>query len=101
MDYFEGYLESLVLDGNYSKNTIEAYSGDVHRFSDFLQRRFPKEQAPEFVTPNMILEFLNAESQGGYSVTTLQRRKMALAHFAQYLSSVQVFAADGGFVDWR
>ncbi|MEJ2488059.1 MAG: tyrosine-type recombinase/integrase [Anaerolineales bacterium] len=94
MDQLDTFLHALKVEGNLSSNTIEAYAGDLRRFLGFLNSSTSDDHHEAKVTPVVIMDFLEAENDSGFSPSTLQRRKMVLSQFAQYLVSIGEFDAD-------
>ena len=92
MDQLDTFLDTLKLGNSHSANTIEAYAGDLRRFQDFLKSNFPDHLANGGYTSGMMMDFLEAENRAGFSASTLQRRKMVLVQFAQYLISAGRFS---------
>jgi integrase/recombinase XerD len=103
MDYLDHFLDVLKLENKHSASTLQAYAADLRRFRGFLE---VSERAKESVTDifsSDFTAFLESENQSGFSSNTLQRRKMVLAQFAQYLVTTGVFTADQieDLITWR
>jgi len=86
MDYYNTYIKSLETTGDYSKNTVQAYSSDLKRFLQFLEDRLGRKPAIGEINSKVITEFLEGEKELGFSASTLHRRKVVLGQFAQHLS---------------
>ena len=91
MDQLDTFLDALKIEGNLSSNTIEAYAGDLRRFNGYLNSHRSTRQTAVHVTPEVMTRFLDAEDDSGFSPSTLQRRKMVLSQYAQYLVTIGVF----------
>ena len=103
MDRIKTYLDTLRIDQDHSENTIQAYIGDLQRFRAYLETKYRAVLSSERFVPKHFTEFLESENSSGFSANTLQRRKMVLAQFAQYLNSIGEFTADQAdeILNWR
>ena len=94
MEQLDTFLGTLKHKGNLSANTIDAYAGDLRRFHGYLSSLSSNFSHAGIVTATMIMDFLESEFVSGFSPSTLQRRKMVLAQFAQYLVSIGELKSD-------
>ena len=94
MDYIATYLMSLKLTGEYSKNTVQAYSSDLKRFLQFLEERTGGKPLIDDFSSVAIKEFLETENEAGFSASTLHRRKVVLSQFSQYLTKTFAFSRE-------
>ena len=103
MDRIRNYLDILRVDRTHSENTIQAYIGDLQRFRDYLETKYRSALSGSGMTPRHFTEFLESENLSGFSANTLQRRKMVLAQFAQYLNSIGEFTSSQAeeILNWR
>jgi integrase/recombinase XerD len=103
MDRIRNYLDILRVDQTHSENTIQAYIGDLQRFRDYLETKYRSVLSGGGMAPWHFTEFLESENLSGFSANTLQRRKMVLAQFAQYLNSIGEFTSSQAeeILNWR
>jgi integrase/recombinase XerD len=66
----------------------------LKRFRAYLETKYRSVLSGEGIVPRHFTEFLESENLSGFSANTLQRRKMVLAQFAQYLTSIGEFTSD-------
>jgi integrase/recombinase XerD len=76
----DAFLDALWMERGLSRNTLQAYRGDLHRYAGWLSRRQRKLAAAE---PADILAYLGAGSTP--SVRTVARRLSTLRRLYQYL----------------
>lgn len=86
MEYFKTYIKNLEITGEYSENTIHAYSSDLKRFFLYLQNHIQREPLLSDLNSGAIKEFLEEENKLGFSPSTLHRRKISLSQFLTHLS---------------
>lgn len=103
MDRIKTYLDVLRINQDHSENTIQAYIGDLLRFHKYLETRYRSVLSGGGILPRHFTEFLDSENSSGFSANTLQRRKMVLAQFAQYLNSIGEFTSSQAeeILNWR
>jgi integrase/recombinase XerD len=103
MDRITRFLDTLKFDKSHSENTIQAYIGDLKRFRAYLEEKYRSALSLGEMAPWHFTEFLESEKLFGFSVNTLQRRKMVLAQFANYLTSIGDFTTDQAeeILNWR
>jgi len=103
MDRIKIYLDILRINQDHSENTIQAYIGDLQRFHRYLETKYRAVLFDERIAPRHFTEFLEFEDSSGFSASTLQRRKMVLAQFAQYLNSIGEFTSSQAeeILNWR
>lgn len=85
MEFVEEFIASLEHTGDYSSNTLQAYSSDLRRFFIFLEKVLGATPSVADVSADQMKAFLNAETMNGFSASTLHRRKISLTQFAQHL----------------
>ena len=88
------FLETLKMEKNHSANTIDAYAGDLRRFHNFLESNQSHTPANGQISPGSMMDFLEAENRSGFSASTLQRRKMVVVQFAQFLVNIGIFSRE-------
>ncbi|MCB2180180.1 tyrosine-type recombinase/integrase [bacterium] len=86
------FIAALEQTGDYSSNTIQAYSSDLKRFFAYLENDLGRLPVMADITAEQMRAFLNAENRHGFSASTLHRRKISLTQFAQYLHSRREFS---------
>ena len=103
MDYYQTYIKSLETNGDYSKNTVQAYSSDLKRFLQFLEIRVGRKPSIGDIQSKLITEFLESERDSGYSASTLHRRKVVLGQFAQHLAKAGYFSQEDFYevLSWK
>ncbi len=88
----ESFLNYLDIEAGVSPNTLAAYSGDLEKFSKFLiscnVMDFNLEDG------RLILDFLQAEREAGYSVRTRSRRLSSIRMFVRFLASENIIPND-------
>ena len=94
MDYLDTFLETLKMEKNHSANTLEAYAGDLRRFHDFLELNKSHTFTNGQLSAGLMMDFLEAENRSGFSASTLQRRKMVVVQFAQFLVTIGIFTRE-------
>ncbi|MBN2044029.1 MAG: tyrosine-type recombinase/integrase [Anaerolineales bacterium] len=99
----KNFLETLRFEETHSENTIQAYIGDLTRFRTYLESKYRSVLFGGGMIPRYFTDFLESENLSGFSANTLQRRKMVLAQFAQYLTSIGEFTSDqvAEILNWR
>ena len=75
-----------------SANTLEAYRRDLLRFGDFLRRREIDDWSR--ITPELVQDYLVAQSALGHKETTLARRVVALRMWLRWLHLTKQIAED-------
>jgi len=103
MDYYNTYIKSLERTGEYSQNTVQAYTSDLKRFLQFLENQLGRKPRVDEINARVITEFLESEWDSGLSASTIHRRKVVLSQFAQYLSKSGNFSKDEFFevLNWK
>lgn len=103
MDYYQTYIKSLEKNGDYSKNTVQAYSSDLKRFLQFLQDRLGRKPSIGDINSKVITEFLDTEIDSGLSASTLHRRKVVLVQFVQHFAKSGIFSKEDFYevLSWR
>ena len=86
MEYLITYLKTLEQTGEYSDNTIHAYSSDLNRFFVYLEKSAGRLPDVTEISALVIKEFLEKEKKIGFAASTLHRRKVVLSQFLNYLS---------------
>jgi integrase/recombinase XerD len=86
MELAKSFIEKLESDGDYSSNTLQAYSSDIRRFLRFIEKRVKNPLQTSEINSKQIKQFLEEENRSGFSASTLHRRKISLTHFAKFLS---------------
>lgn len=86
MELATTFIETLEKNGDYSSSTVQAYSSDVLRFVAYLEKKVGKSPTATEFNAKRIKQFLENERKSGYKASTLHRRKIALSHFAHFLS---------------
>lgn len=79
------FLASLTSQPAYSESTRLAYASDLRVFLGYLQRTLHRTPDLGDLTPQRVIEFLNAESEAGRRQNTLIRRRATLRRFILYL----------------
>lgn len=92
MEFVKEFIAALEQTGDYSSNTIQAYSSDLKRFFAYLENDLGRLPVMADITAEQMRAFLNAENRHGFSASTLHRRKISLTQFAQYLHSRREFS---------
>ena len=88
MDYINTYINALDNSGDYSINTLHAYTSDLKRFFNFFEKRASQEGGKRTLNSKLIKDFLEHENKSGLSASTIHRRKVVLGQFAQFLESI-------------
>jgi len=88
IDLFFDYLR---VDRGLSKATLEAYSGDVLRFTEFLKK---KKRSLEEVRPLDLLDYLASLQKSGLNVRSRSRAQVTLRQLYRYLVEEEIVAAD-------
>jgi len=103
MELVRSFIENLDNNGDYSSNTLKAYSSDIRRFVLSLEKQVKKVPNQSDINAKRIRQFLEKERRAGFSASTLHRRKMSLTHFAQYLAENGVITDSqvNEIVTWR
>ena len=103
MDYYQTYIKSLEASGDYSKNTVQAYSSDLKRFLEFLEGQLGRKPSLVDINSRVITEFLDRENEVGLSASTLHRRKVVLGQFARHLTESDFISQEDFFkvLSWR
>jgi len=81
--YLDPYLNCLLVERGLSANTIEAYSRDLSRYLDFLERQ--KVGEANQVTPALVLRFLAHLKEAGLSPRSRARTLASLRMFHKFL----------------
>ena len=76
------FLDHLLLDRNYSKQTVDSYSRDIDKFFKFLNQ---EGLLMDEVDLSVIRNFLTNELQAGVSKRSCKRRLCSLKQFYDYL----------------
>ncbi len=95
----KSFLQHLVVEKGFSRNTIEAYRNDLTQFCDFLQRPHNGSSGGEYPWPTVDLEILNhyiADLRGpkGYRDTTTARKVASIKSFFGFLSENGLITED-------
>ena len=103
MDYYQTYIKSLETNGDYSRNTVQAYSSDLKRFLQFLETRIGRKPSVGDIQSKLITDFLESERVSGLSASTLHRRKVVLSQFAQHLTKAGYFSQEDFYevLSWK
>jgi integrase/recombinase XerD len=81
--WVDRYLNHLVVEKGLSRNTIEAYAGDLRGFSIFLGEK--KGFQPEMVSPEKVIRYFKNLRTQGRSPRSLARNVSALKGFYRFL----------------
>ncbi len=81
--WIDRYLHHLVVEKGLSRNTIEAYAGDLKGFSDFLGAKAGLD--PRVVSPEMSINYFKSLRSQGLSSRSLARNVSALKGFYKFL----------------
>jgi integrase/recombinase XerD len=87
---FEEYLK---LEKSLSKHSVEAYSRDIRKFTDFLELKNLK-LAPESVTPPVLREFLEWVAELGMTPHSQARTLSGIRAFYKFLIMEEMLQVD-------
>ncbi len=95
--HITSFLQHLVVEKGFSRNTMEAYRNDLHQFSEFVHRRLNGGSGPN-PWPKVDLHLLNEyitdlRGNKGYRDTTTARKVASLKSFFGFLTE------NGGVAD--
>ena len=91
--YKKGFVAWLRLEKSLSENTVQAYSRDVNKFTQFLQT-IPFEKDIKDVTVKHVEAFVKCMAQLGISQTTQARLLSGLRSFFMYCIIEQIITID-------
>jgi integrase/recombinase XerD len=94
-DYFEAFLEMIIVERGAAKNTKEAYRRDLEDFSSFLAS---KGAHCNRATTEMVRGYMASLSDRGMEATTLARRLSALRQYFRFLVSEGVRRDDPSII---
>lgn len=82
----DDFLDNLNNSGEYSDNTLQAYSNDIHQFAEYLQQIYNR--IPNISDYNLtsIASYIDHQRQDGRQRSTLLRRRASLCTFGRFLS---------------
>lgn len=85
------FLQHLIVEKGFSRNTSEAYRNDLYQFNDFVQNRLNGESESEtawrLVNLDLLNEYIaNLRGRKGYRDTTTARKVAALKSFFSFLT---------------
>ena len=89
MNLLPNFLDYLLLEKNYSDNTVTAYKKDISDFFTFLKQTFDVEKEEE-VDYNMVRNWIVDLSGQGKSNSTINRKMVALKSFFKFLQKTDV-----------
>ncbi len=90
--YLEIYSNYLTVEKGLSKNTLESYSRDLKKFSNFLKEREVTE--PAQVDRNLIGSFLGEMKKCGHATSTISRTIASIRSFFNFLLDEGVIEAN-------
>jgi integrase/recombinase XerD len=82
-NWVDRYLNHLVVEKGLSRNTIEAYAGDLQGFSYFLGEKDGSK--PQLVTPEKVINYFKILRTQGRSPRSLARNVSALKGFYKFM----------------
>ncbi len=86
------YLNYLVVEMGYGRNTLESYGHDLHSFSRFLQQK--KIFCLSQVTAEYVLGYVRRERMRGLSARSLARQLSCLRSFFAYCFREKILETD-------
>lgn len=95
----DSFLQHLIVEKGFSRNTWEAYRNDLHQFSEFLQGRLKgaaQGDSPwRLVSLDLLNQYIgNLRGAKGYRDTTTARKIAAIKSFFSFLSEEGAIAED-------
>lgn len=81
----KGFLEFLLRDQGYSRNTIAAYSNDLTQFLSFLRQLDTSLSEMAEVTSDMVHAYVDSLQRKDYASSTVARKVAALKSFFHFL----------------
>jgi len=87
--YLKGFIEALVIEHGFSRNTVVSYKREVERYIKFIHN---KKVGVMDVSPNLIVSFLSMLKDVGLSPRSYVRSLVALRCFYRFLQKE-------GFID--
>lgn len=81
--YLDLFISYLLVEKGLSRNTLDAYSRDMAKYLDFLERRGCGE--PNVVTPALVADFLASLKEGGLGARSRARALSVLRMFHRFL----------------
>ena len=88
------FLASLESQSSYSRSTRQAYGTDLELFFNHLRDTLQHSPTLKDLTSQNITDFLEAERQEGFRLSTLLRRRASLHSFKRYLKQKGYFQDD-------
>ena len=89
IEHFKGFL---ALEKGLTRNSVAAYSSDLHDFIEFLQQQGM--HSFQNVTRDAILEYLGLCKQKGYESSSIARKLVSIKVFFRYLFQEKFIKAD-------
>src|SRR3989338_3485285 len=83
-DLLKFFLDYISIEKGLSKNTLEAYGRDLHRYMDFLREK--KIGSPDQVDRGRIMEFLLGERDRGLKASSVSRLQVAIRMWHRFLA---------------
>jgi integrase/recombinase XerC len=90
----ESFLDYLRFERNYSDKTIDEYGRDIVQFRNFLQERGCEEFEPSVVEADDVREWIVSLMDGGFSLSSVNRKLSSLRSFYKYLLKQGVVTKD-------
>jgi integrase/recombinase XerD len=84
------FLQHLTEERESAKNTVLAYSTDIHQFEQVLAAGAGRPIAPQELTPQMVVDYGVWLERQGYRPSTVSRKMAAARTFLQYLEAIEV-----------
>ncbi len=87
----EGFLQHLVVEKGFSRNTLDAYRNDLNQFTEFVRGRLngtgEREDAWRFVDLDLLNDYIaDLRGRKGYRDTTTARKVAAVKSFFTFLA---------------
>lgn len=91
MELLDNFLTYLSVEKGLSRNTLDSYSSDLRRFSDFLKKR---RCGAERASAEDIVDFLETLVDGAYSMSTIGRYLSSIKALYRYMLVEDVIDED-------